>query len=117
MTRKLTGPATPLPQGIPAMMLPGGAALPAMGGLPGAASLPPIFGAGIEGHPAVAGGAVTGAAAAAAAAAATAANTPAMLLDDHGSGTVSHYARLITHCCGSSIILTISRHRHQHRPG
>ena len=79
------------------MMLPGGAAMPALGGLPGAAPLPPIFGAGIDGHPAVAGGAVTGAAAAAAAAAATAANTPAMLLDDHGSGTVSHAAGLNPH--------------------
>ena len=68
-------------------MLPG-TAMPAMGGLPGQAPLPPIFGAGLDSHPAVAGGAVTGAAAAAAAAA-TAASTPAMLLDDHGSGTVS----------------------------
>ena len=66
--------------------MPPGAAMPAMGGLP----MLPMAGAGIDGHPAVAGGAVTGAAAAAAAAAAaTAASTPAMLLDDHGSGTVS----------------------------
>ena len=69
-------------QGIPALMPPG-AAMPAMGGMP----MAPILGAGIDGHPAVAGGAVTGATAAAvAAAAATAASTPAMLLDDHGGG-------------------------------
>jgi invasion protein IalB len=81
-------------QGIPALMPPG-AAMPTMGGMP----MSSIVGAGIDGHPAVAGGAVTGAAAAAAAAAAaTAASTPAMLLDDHGSGTVSGTYAWTTSC-------------------